>query len=146
MDEVAFWAAIAAIPDDDHPKLMFADWLDEHGDTRGPCLRWIVADHMKPAYDRIDTKTWDWWSRTPAQPIHYDIAPRQYVVPINLFTRLTPPGSGLWKGHPTYAAALRKLCAAWRECAREGVDPLSDDRPRMEAADADLAVTSDPDV
>ena len=28
-----FLAAIAARPDDDLPRLIFADWLDEHGDA-----------------------------------------------------------------------------------------------------------------
>jgi uncharacterized protein (TIGR02996 family) len=31
-DRAAFLAAIAAAPDDDLPRLIFADWLDEHGD------------------------------------------------------------------------------------------------------------------
>jgi uncharacterized protein (TIGR02996 family) len=132
MDESAFWGAVDAAQDDDRPKLVFADWLDERGDPRAACLRWGVAEHKHPAYDRIDTKTWDWWSRAPAQPIHYDISPRQYVVPMNLFSRLTPPGPGLWKGNPTYVAALTNLCAAWRACVSDQVDPLADDRPRPE--------------
>src|SRR4051812_48918640 len=32
-DRAAFLAAIAANPDDDLPRLVFADWLDEHGDA-----------------------------------------------------------------------------------------------------------------
>jgi uncharacterized protein (TIGR02996 family) len=31
--EEAFRAAIVAAPDDDTPRLVFADWLDEHGDA-----------------------------------------------------------------------------------------------------------------
>ena len=31
-DRESFVAAIAASPDDDLPRLVFADWLDEHGD------------------------------------------------------------------------------------------------------------------
>src|SRR5262245_36955447 len=31
-DESAFLAAIAAYPDEDTPRLAFADWLDEHDD------------------------------------------------------------------------------------------------------------------
>ncbi len=130
--EAAFWAAVEAAPDDDLPKLVLADWLDERGDPRGACLRWVVAAHKRPAFDWIDTKTWDWWSRTPAQPIHYTPPPREYVVPLNLFTRLTPFGPGLWKHKATFADALRDLCAAWAECVRDGADPLADDRPRAE--------------
>jgi uncharacterized protein (TIGR02996 family) len=32
-DRAAFIAAIIAAPDDDLPRLVFADWLDEHGDS-----------------------------------------------------------------------------------------------------------------
>jgi uncharacterized protein (TIGR02996 family) len=31
-DRVAFLRAIAEHPDDDLPRLVYADWLDEHGD------------------------------------------------------------------------------------------------------------------
>jgi uncharacterized protein (TIGR02996 family) len=136
MDEVAFWDAIEAAPDDDLPKLVFADRLDELGDPRSACLRWLVAENKRPAFDEIDTKTWDWWSRPPAQPIHYDVAPRQYVIPANLFIRLLPPGTGLWKGHPTYLIAIESVCAAWRECLDDGVDPLRDDAPLLSEPEA----------
>lgn len=134
MDETAFWAAIADASDDDLPKLVFADRLDELGDLRGACLRWVVSEHKRPAFDEIDTKTWDWWSQPPAAPEHYAVSPRQYVIPHNLFTRLTPAGPGLWKGHPTYAAAIRKLCAAWLACQTEGADPLAGDAPTPDDA------------
>ena len=143
--EAAFWAAIATAPDDDLPKLVFADWLDERGDLRGDCLRWVVAEHKRPAFDRHDTKTWDWWSRTPADPMHYENSPGEYRLPLNLFTRLAPFGPGLWKGEPTFLKALLNLCAAWRECVNDRVDPLADDQPRPEA-DAGLAGESGPSV
>jgi uncharacterized protein (TIGR02996 family) len=136
--EAAFWAAIAAVPDDDLTKLVFADWLEERGDPRGACLRWVVAEHKRSAFDRHDTKTWDWWSRTPADPLHYEISPREYLLPLNLYTRLTPFGPGLWKGKPTLTEALRDLCGAWNECLWDGADPLGDDQPRAET-DAGLA-------
>jgi|SRR5947209_10056835 len=131
MDE-GFWHAIAAAPDDDLPKLVFADWLADRGDERSACLRWLVDEHKRPAFDRIDTKTWDWWSRMPAQPTHYEIGPRQYVLPLNLFTRLTPFGPGFWKHKPSYVEAVKDLCAAWEQCCRAGIEPLADDRPRAE--------------
>jgi uncharacterized protein (TIGR02996 family) len=143
--EAAFWAAIAAAPEDDLPKLVFADWLDERGDLRSGCLRWVVAEHKRPGFDRHDTKTWDWWSRTPADPMHYEFSTREYLLPFNLFTRLTPFGPGLWKGEPTAVAALQNLCAAWRACAEDRLDPLANDRPRPEP-DAGLADERGPDV
>jgi uncharacterized protein (TIGR02996 family) len=41
-DEAAFMAAILAAPDDDAPRLVFADWLDERGDRRAEWLRLTV--------------------------------------------------------------------------------------------------------
>src|SRR5260221_631255 len=33
VDDATFLAAILAAPDDDGPRLVYADWLEEHGDT-----------------------------------------------------------------------------------------------------------------
>jgi uncharacterized protein (TIGR02996 family) len=41
-DEAAFMAAILAAPDDDAPRLVFADWLDERGDRRAEWIRLTV--------------------------------------------------------------------------------------------------------
>jgi uncharacterized protein (TIGR02996 family) len=38
-DEKAFLRAVCEHPDDDRPRLIFADWLDEHGDPRGEFIR-----------------------------------------------------------------------------------------------------------
>jgi uncharacterized protein (TIGR02996 family) len=38
-DEQALLAAIRAHPDDDAPRLIYADWLEERGDARGEFLR-----------------------------------------------------------------------------------------------------------
>src|SRR5581483_11873304 len=38
-DVIAFLRAVHDRPDDDLPRLIFADWLDERGDWRGPLLR-----------------------------------------------------------------------------------------------------------
>ncbi len=132
-DEAAFWAAIEQAPSDDLPKLVFADWLDERGDPRAGCLRWLVAHRKGPALDRHEPPhTWDWWSNMPADPSYYEPAPESYTLPGNLFTRLRPVGGGFWKGEPSYAAAVMNLCRAWAECAREGVDPLAGDKQIIE--------------
>lgn len=44
-DEDGLLRAIAAAPDDDTPRLVFADWLTERGDPRGDFLR----DHLRLA-------------------------------------------------------------------------------------------------
>src|SRR5258708_19541960 len=38
-EEAGFWSAIAEAPEDEVPRLIFADWLDERNDPRGPLLR-----------------------------------------------------------------------------------------------------------
>lgn len=44
-DAAAFLAAITADPNDDLPRLMFADWLDERGDPRGEFIRLQIANN-----------------------------------------------------------------------------------------------------
>lgn len=39
MDEQAFIAEALAAPDDDAPRLVWADWLEEHGDPRAELIR-----------------------------------------------------------------------------------------------------------
>jgi uncharacterized protein (TIGR02996 family) len=48
-DEASFLAAIAANPGDQNLPLIFADWLDDHGDPRGQWIRnWSVRYWMGP--------------------------------------------------------------------------------------------------
>ena len=37
--EAGFWDAITEAPEDEVPRLIFADWLEERNDPRGPLLR-----------------------------------------------------------------------------------------------------------
>lgn len=49
-DEDAFLAAIAAAPDDDLPRLVYCDWLDENGRSgQANFIRWQLRN---PEYDR----------------------------------------------------------------------------------------------
>ncbi len=38
-EEAGFWSAIEEAPQDEVPRLIFADWLEERNDPRGPLLR-----------------------------------------------------------------------------------------------------------
>jgi uncharacterized protein (TIGR02996 family) len=38
-DDTAFLARIIAAPADNRPRLVYADWLEEHGDPRGEFIR-----------------------------------------------------------------------------------------------------------
>src|SRR4051812_25019677 len=60
MDDSPFLAAIRAHPDDDGPRLAYADWLDEHGDAdRAEFIRVQCRRH----------------AQTVADPFHPDAAP-----------------------------------------------------------------------
>src|SRR5688572_29473172 len=50
-EEMAFLALIREQPDDDGPRLIFADWLDECGDPRGEFIRLQCALARLPADD-----------------------------------------------------------------------------------------------
>lgn len=53
MDTVAFAAMIRAClddPEDDGPRLIFADWLEEQGDERGSTLRYPGNWRLMPIY------------------------------------------------------------------------------------------------
>src|SRR5262245_42389792 len=48
----ALWAAVCESPDDDAPRLVFADWLDDHGRTEwATFIRAQVGAARLPSYD-----------------------------------------------------------------------------------------------
>lgn len=50
-DEVAFLRAIRETPDDDTPRLVYSDWLEERGDPRGEFI-WVQCELARlPASD-----------------------------------------------------------------------------------------------
>jgi uncharacterized protein (TIGR02996 family) len=50
-DEDAFLEAIRAEPDDDAPRLVFADWLEEQGDPRAEFIR-VQCELARPGLER----------------------------------------------------------------------------------------------
>ena len=50
-DDTAFLRRIAEVPDDDAPRLLYADWLEERGDPRGSFIRVQCALARLPADD-----------------------------------------------------------------------------------------------
>jgi uncharacterized protein (TIGR02996 family) len=49
-DERGFLEAIAAEPDDDGLRLIYADWLEERGDPRGELVRVCQAMRAVPVW------------------------------------------------------------------------------------------------
>lgn len=61
-DEYGFVAAVLAAPFDDLPKLVYADWLDEHDDPRGLFLRtWLAARKAGKKLPKPDKKLSKCW-------------------------------------------------------------------------------------
>jgi uncharacterized protein (TIGR02996 family) len=52
-DEALFLDRVCADPDDDAPRLIYADWLDERGDPRGEFIRIQIALARMPAGDPV---------------------------------------------------------------------------------------------
>jgi uncharacterized protein (TIGR02996 family) len=50
-EEAAFLKAVFALPDDDGPRLVYADWLDEQGDPKGEFIRTQVELARLPGDD-----------------------------------------------------------------------------------------------
>jgi uncharacterized protein (TIGR02996 family) len=63
----ALLAACHAEPDDDTPRLVLADWLDEHDDPRGELVRVQCRLHALPAgdpsYDALAEQHERWWEQ-----------------------------------------------------------------------------------
>src|SRR4029450_12736445 len=63
----ALLAACHADPDDDTPRLVLADWLDEHDDPRGECVRLQCQLAALPGddarYDDLFAQHQEWWNR-----------------------------------------------------------------------------------
>src|SRR5438552_12725682 len=70
-EEAGFWIAIAEAPEDEVPRLIFADWLEERNDPRGPLLRdcsyWrhLNADCRDPV--QIVLGILDAWQASPSK-------------------------------------------------------------------------------
>jgi uncharacterized protein (TIGR02996 family) len=123
-DLETFWRAIADRPRDAVPKLIFADRLDELGDRRGECLRWIADTGREPLQtDYGNTAVWGWCIHYPSCVV------MPWAVPRHLFNRLpmryrrllaSSPSSGhtqiyrcLGGDGPVWA--IRALCRAWAQ-------------------------------
>ena len=61
-DEMAFFRAVSAAPADATTRLVYADWLSDHGrDAEAEGWRWAAAAGLVPGYDTTDP--WITYSR-----------------------------------------------------------------------------------
>ena len=110
-EEVAFWLAVNARPADPLPRLILADWLDEHGrQYEAEALRWGTAQGMVT---------------TGQQTLSGDKFYFQHRVHRNLHRASHFLGDVL-AYRSSHAAAWQLLCAAWSLCRRAGVHPTGE--------------------
>jgi uncharacterized protein (TIGR02996 family) len=122
--EDAFLEDIRARPEDRTPKLIFADWLEEHGQPDlAYAYRWMASRGYRPGQRlrRLARKPWAWWNEhTLEGPEGVDPADRpdiercpHAVLPVLVFRAI---GGELRSGphayYSTYAECVRGLAGA----------------------------------
>ena len=88
-DREALLAAIRANPDDDLPRLVYADWLDENADSLPPMERHSAGD--RAAFIRLQVEAARAEPYGPAFRAAHDAANR-----LRALLALTPTDGGLW--------------------------------------------------
>jgi uncharacterized protein (TIGR02996 family) len=64
-DEQGFWVAICAEPNDELPRLVYADWLDEQGGPAGDIVRGVVPMALR-YWAAVDGRRWEMRNQRPA--------------------------------------------------------------------------------
>src|SRR5205814_623270 len=91
-EEAAFLRAIYADQSDSAPRLIYADWLEERNDPRGPVIRLV---------ERLRTMT-------------PEAANRERAAHADVLSRWLPQGLWSWVlGYDAEAAAARPIVAGW---------------------------------
>lgn len=105
-DAKAFLRVICEYPDDDLPRLVFADWLDEHAGSV-PCEKCngagSISDRERFAKPVVVGKRW-WWSFSHGNDVTYDQANRRMVCNPCRGTGIVPDGRAAW------AEFIRRQC------------------------------------
>src|SRR5260221_8187696 len=90
-------------------RLIYADWLEEHGDPMARVQRWLVRERKFPRYTGPAQDTWDWWNYGDRPDCKPEDLPRiiWQMLPGN--PSGTPPD---YKDYDSRAAAERALYRA----------------------------------
>lgn len=136
-DLLPFLRAIAAVPTDPLPKLILADYLDEHGDDAAVVMRWAGNVNKYPR--RITLVRFEWNAGVYALLVEDE--PGQWVsraLLLRMAGRMINwrnphreeeafrEGYAASKEFETTTAAFSALVAAARQCAADGVDPFGE--------------------
>jgi uncharacterized protein (TIGR02996 family) len=85
-----FQRALDARPNDWQTRLVFADWLQERGDTRAPGYRAIAVQRLRPLNGRNRNLDAWWWCSQAGNTCH-NIVPQDWFVLLS-----AGPGSKLF--------------------------------------------------
>jgi uncharacterized protein (TIGR02996 family) len=123
--EGAFWAQIEAASDDPASRLVFADWLEDHGrPAAAECLRWLVRHRKRPQHIEAPLgDSWGWLRdlRSPAVTATHGAM----MLPDRVFDRLKG-GKGFLdvaRFYRSRRAAEEALLAAWAKARAAGWQP-----------------------
>src|SRR5262249_51212513 len=108
-EEEAFQAALDANPSDHVTRLVFADWLDEQGDPRGPGYRALGQARLYPQHspdytpwnyngedwrERRSAGAWSWWRTADGSKEGHPLA--RSVLDNEWFEGLKTPYNYIW--------------------------------------------------
>jgi uncharacterized protein (TIGR02996 family) len=123
-DEAAFQRALDDDPTNSATRLVFADWLEEQGDSRAAGYRWMGENGKRP-YDwpkapgPVRHETYDWY-RTEGGAI-WDV-PLYCEIPEWLWKCFGP--SPDWIGFATRRAAEDALSAAFHQALPRHIETV----------------------
>jgi uncharacterized protein (TIGR02996 family) len=165
-DEAALLAAILAHPDEDTPRLMYADWLDEHGQPeRAEFIRLQCApDADEAAEERAaeleERNRAKWlvglptfpgarWEFRRGFPEYLDVPAELFLDRYDAFTRV--PWLRFLSIHSMWNAHVRDLCNRswnphWVELELQEHPEAIDDVSEYDATDTAVALAGCPQV
>jgi uncharacterized protein (TIGR02996 family) len=109
-DESAFRAAVLAAPDDDGPRLVYADWLEERGDPYGELIRTQCKLAGLPGRPGRPGRPAAWLRRREAELLADRAARRRLALPKGFTAAL------VWRGFVEAARCKGDdYCKRWRE-------------------------------
>ena len=113
-DLAALFVGVLAAPSDPLPKLVLADYLDEHGEpVLAHAFRWCAAYKRHPEYLPEPLHFPSWWQSSDAAPLSEMTPEFLPDLVANAMTNTHDCGDH-WANFAALAAALEKIAAVVR--------------------------------
>ena len=125
-DEEALWMAVGAAPDDQLPRLVLADWLEENDGTvtsrgcyvsngRADMAAALRATCTRVPFFLVEEGVWCWWFSDKGK-MKSTAADELFRLPPEMQVHMTGRIDSSWASMVDYRTALdaiRDLCRAW---------------------------------